>query len=300
MRLFTLASAFVALNLLDAAVPSVIPHIDGDNNPIVVTRSPSSASHLPKTNEPRGWLKNPFKGKKGPGSSSQPPPPASDSDNDFDSEQPPSPTAAENGRVPDIQERGYVYRAVRNGGDVITVEVGLTNPSSSSMTVINKFEIHPSEYELKVINAENAEKDHTPAPRKARFRTILMAAWKEYSEKYVSELKYITYSHIINPPAMEAIKQAYLWMGRNMDNPGTDQLVVDREEDGTDERRAFNWLVNQNPLGRVVAGIPSTFSAMNDKQIDRVVVWAKDAEWAPPHLASQFRSWHIRFRYRDT
>ncbi|TDZ27057.1 hypothetical protein Cob_v000818 [Colletotrichum orbiculare MAFF 240422] len=284
MRFSILATTFVALHLLEGAASGVIPGSSRVDDSTIDARSPSAPSH-PKTHEPRGWLKNPFKGKKGPSSSSQPAAAASDSDSDSDSEPPAAATSsqADGGRVPDIQDRGYTFRAVRSGNDMITVEVGRANPSSwqgapPTMTVVDKFEVHPSENEIKVINAEN-DHDPTPAALKARFRTILMATWKEYSGKYVSELKYITYS---------------------MDDAGTNQLVVDREDEGTDERKAFNWLVNQNPLGRVVAGIPSTFTAMDDKQVDRVVVWAEAATWGPAHLASQFRSWHMRFRYRDT
>ncbi|TDZ47718.1 hypothetical protein CTRI78_v008414 [Colletotrichum trifolii] len=303
MRFSILATTFVALHLLEGAASGVIPGSSRVDDSTIAARSPSAPSH-PKTHEPRGWLKNPFKGKKGPSSSSQPAAAASDSDSDSEPPAAATSSQADGGRVPDIQDRGYTYRAVRSGNDMITVEVGRVNPSSwqgapPTMTVVDKFEVHPSENEIKVINAEN-DHDPTPASLKARFRTILMATWKEHSGKYVSELKYITYSYVINDPAMESIKQAYLWMDRSMDDAGTNQLVVDREDEGTDERKAFNWLVNQNPLGRVVAGIPSTFTAMDDKQVDRVVVWAEAATWGPAHLASQFRSWHMRFRYRDT
>ncbi|TDZ36680.1 hypothetical protein C8035_v005087 [Colletotrichum spinosum] len=216
----------------------------------------------------RGW-KSFFKGKSGKGSSSSRPQQEVESDSDSEAEVAAADLSdTEDGRVPDITKRGYIYQA-HHSGDSVRVEVGIKIPSPQewkpdmfwSMDTIS---VYPSENEIRVFNAIN-EDDPTPEPRKCRFRTILMATWKEYSGKYVSELEY---------------------MDGNQDNPEPNNLQVDKADEGTDERKAFNWLVNQNPLGRATRGIPSTFSAMEDKEIDRVDVWKSNG------------SRYMRFRFR--
>ncbi|KAJ0272110.1 hypothetical protein COL940_010629 [Colletotrichum noveboracense] len=238
----------------------------------------------------RGWgFKNPFKGKSKGTSSSQP---QQDVESESDNEEQ---TAAadlsdtEDGHVPDITKRGYIFNAHKYS-DSVRVDVGVMMPSPQEWKPdmffsLDDMTVYPSRNEIKIWNAIN-EDDPTLEPRKCRFRTIIMATWKEYSNKYVSELEYVTFASITNEDTLESIKQAYLWMERSQDDGEPNELRVDKAEEGTDERKAFNWLVNQNPLGRAVRGIPSTFSAMEDKEIDRVDVWTDN------------RARYVRYRLR--
>ncbi|KAK2044344.1 hypothetical protein LZ31DRAFT_554292 [Colletotrichum somersetense] len=253
--------------------------------------SPAKRSEDSSTSEivRRGW-KSFFKGKSSKGSSSSRPQQEVESESDNEAE-----TAAadlsdtEDGHVPDIKKRGYIFQAHRSG-DSVRVEVGVMIPSPQDWKPdmfwsMDDMAVYPSENEIRVFNAIN-EADPTPEPRKCRFRTILMATWKEYSNKYVSELEYISYASITNEDALESIKQAYLWMDGSQDNPDPNNLRVNKAEEGTDERKAFNWLVNQNPLGRATRSIPLTFSAMEDKEIDQVDVWSRNGNR------------YMRFRFR--